>query len=151
MFTTKDPAISQLPANVLAALKRGRTVEAIKLLREATGLGLKEAKDAIDGHTSGEPIALSVRSGSLESLPPEVLAELRQGKKVEAVRLMRAKTGLGLKEAKDAVERLHNPEAFGVADQLSPGEVPKSGGGGWAVWLLLALAGLGYYFFTRSG
>jgi hypothetical protein len=30
------------------ALDNGRTIEAIKLLRQETGLGLKEAKDAID-------------------------------------------------------------------------------------------------------
>ena len=37
-----------LPDNVVAALKRGNKVEAIKLLREQTGAGLKEAKDAVE-------------------------------------------------------------------------------------------------------
>ena len=41
MSISKDP----LPANVQAALERGSAIEAVKLLREATGLGLKEAKD----------------------------------------------------------------------------------------------------------
>ncbi|AVQ00108.1 hypothetical protein C7S18_13255 [Ahniella affigens] len=35
-------------ANILEALGRGSKIEAIKLLREATGLGLKESKDAIE-------------------------------------------------------------------------------------------------------
>ncbi len=39
-----------LPADVLDALRRGQTITAIKLLRQSTGLGLKEAKDLVDGH-----------------------------------------------------------------------------------------------------
>ena len=38
-----------LPAQVLAALERGQKIEAIKLLRELRGLGLKEAKDIVEG------------------------------------------------------------------------------------------------------
>lgn len=37
-----------IPADVLTELARGNKVEAIRRLREATGLGLKESKDAID-------------------------------------------------------------------------------------------------------
>lgn len=40
-----DPA--KFP-EVAEALARGNKIEAIKLLREATGLGLKESKDAVD-------------------------------------------------------------------------------------------------------
>ena len=39
-----------LPGQVLDALLRGNSIEAIKLLRACTGLGLKEAKDVIDQH-----------------------------------------------------------------------------------------------------
>lgn len=37
---------------------------------------------------------------------PEVIACLEQGKKIHAVRAYRDATGVGLKEAKDAVERI---------------------------------------------
>ena len=37
-----------LPDKVVEALKRGNKADAIKLLREQTGVGLKEAKDAVD-------------------------------------------------------------------------------------------------------
>ena len=37
-----------LPADVIAALQRGNKIEAIKRLRQASGLGLKEAKDAVE-------------------------------------------------------------------------------------------------------
>lgn len=33
---------------VMQAIRSGRTIHAIKLLREETGLGLKEAKDVVD-------------------------------------------------------------------------------------------------------
>ena len=43
---------SDVPAaqdgEVIEMIKRGNLIEAIKLYREQTGLGLKEAKDAVD-------------------------------------------------------------------------------------------------------
>ncbi|HZW60063.1 MAG TPA: ribosomal protein L7/L12 [Woeseiaceae bacterium] len=38
----------ELPAEVLQAIKQGRKVVAIKLLREATGIGLANAKVLVD-------------------------------------------------------------------------------------------------------
>jgi len=42
--TTPD----SLTADVLQQVRAGRKIEAIKLYRQATGLGLKEAKDAVE-------------------------------------------------------------------------------------------------------
>jgi ribosomal protein L7/L12 len=86
-------------------VKAGRTLEAIKLVREVTGCGLKEAKDAVDQLARGEaPTAAPARTGQAD----EVLAEavrglMRQGRKIEAVKLYRERTGCGLKDAVDAV------------------------------------------------
>jgi hypothetical protein len=44
-----------LPPQVMHALKAGRKVEAIKLLREARGIGLLEAKEAVDSVEFGQP------------------------------------------------------------------------------------------------
>ena len=44
---------------IIAAVDSGRKIEAIKRLREETGLGLKEAKDAIDAlsvERRGDPV-----------------------------------------------------------------------------------------------
>ncbi|WP_339410353.1 ribosomal protein L7/L12 [Pseudomonas sp. EA_35y_Pfl2_R5] len=41
-----------LPVQVIAALERGQKIEAIKLLRELKGIGLKEAKEAVDHYGS---------------------------------------------------------------------------------------------------
>lgn len=44
-----------LPAAALQALERGQMIEAIKLTREATGLGLNESKEAVDAWLQDHP------------------------------------------------------------------------------------------------
>jgi len=46
--TSGQPPSSDSLLKVGAALAAGNKIEAIKLLREASGLGLKEAKDAVE-------------------------------------------------------------------------------------------------------
>lgn len=43
-----------LPPEVLDALRRGQPLEAIKRLRAAGGLGLREAKQLVDAHRAGQ-------------------------------------------------------------------------------------------------
>jgi Ribosomal protein L7/L12 C-terminal domain len=43
-----DPRDPRLPAAFFDALSAGKKIQAIKLYREATGVGLKEAKDYVD-------------------------------------------------------------------------------------------------------
>ena len=52
--------------------------------------------------------AIMTHLGITEAEPdlPEVHAFLRDGKKIQAIKAYRERTGAGLKEAKDAVERL---------------------------------------------
>ena len=45
----------QLPLPVVAALRRGDKIEAIKLLREDQQIGLKEAKAEIDRYLQANP------------------------------------------------------------------------------------------------
>jgi ribosomal protein L7/L12 len=121
--TTTPPATpADVEAEILALLRNGNKIEAIKRLREATGLGLKEAKDAIDAleaANAGSPAGVYTNVGRLlEDRPNAVRASvpapaevdshiqslLRSGQKIEAVKLYREVTGLGLKEAKDHVD-----------------------------------------------
>jgi len=46
---------AEAPFEVIQAIKQGRKIEAIKLLREHTGLGLKESKEWIDAHERQHP------------------------------------------------------------------------------------------------
>ena len=70
-----------------------------------------------------------------------------QGKKIDAIRLYRERTGLGLKEAKDAVEALARGVAIpGTAIPDAAGAPPKKTGKGClvALGIVLGLAFLGY-------
>jgi hypothetical protein len=46
---------STIPPAALTALSRGNLIEAIKITRQATGLGLKEAKDVVEAHLAQNP------------------------------------------------------------------------------------------------
>lgn len=109
-------------------------VEAIRLVREATGLGLAEAKAALEQWESGGTLprpksGTSAPGGAaISDLPPEVTALARQGKTIEAIKLLREQRSLGLKEAKDLVDQV----------PLDPG-AKRSG----CAALVLAAVGLG--------
>ena len=156
------PPIS-LPDNVLSALAKGDKMQAVRLLREQTGLGLHEAKAAVesyvpneDGHDSHRAFHHSTASGDL---PHRVVAAWQRGHKVDAVRLLREQTGLGLKEAKDTLEAAHIPaNATGFAEPAplasattSPGAEPKTGERTMWVVGALVLAALAYYFLVGPG
>ena len=57
-------SITDLPAEVVAAIEAGRKIDAIKLLREAKGLGLKEAKHEVDAYLRAHPPVRQPRSGA---------------------------------------------------------------------------------------
>src|SRR4051812_20385993 len=112
-------------------ISRGKKIEAIRVYRELTGLGLKEAKDeveALEASLAGDvPRQLAADQPltmphALSVLPPEKMTALTalifQSRKIEAIRLYRECTKVGLKEAKDRVEayetalRAKSPEQF---------------------------------------
>jgi hypothetical protein len=109
MMPTPD---GSLPPDVIDALRQGRMIEAIKLLRTGSGIGLKEAKDIIDAH------------------------------------IRRAAAPVGSQGAKDAaaasqrrmIANHSNPGGY------SPGEVPRSHNFSWVIVVLVAAAFAGFYF-----
>ena len=50
-----EPVKSSLSETAISALQRGNKIEAIKLLREERGLGLKEAKDEVEDYLRTQP------------------------------------------------------------------------------------------------
>jgi hypothetical protein len=44
-----EPEYSDLPAEVIVAAQAGRKLDAIRILREHTGMGLADAKAVVDG------------------------------------------------------------------------------------------------------
>jgi ribosomal protein L7/L12 len=136
-----------LPDDVRDALVTGNTVEAIKRLRTATGLGLKEAKDLIDQHRRPPP-SRGAGFAAPAGLPKAVIGALAAGNKIEAIRLYRQHYGVGLKEAKDAVDAAAITAAPATGG-LSPGEQPRSGMSTWLVAGAL-IAGAVAYYLTRQ-
>jgi len=76
-------------------------------------------------------------------LPADVRAALEKGQWVEAIKLLRASGGMGLKEAKDMIDRQRAagvPARASIADrQRAPGEVRRIPGFVWVV-LIVVLA-----------
>lgn len=140
-----SPSPESLPVEVLAALQEGEPIEAIKRLRTATGLGLKEAKAAIDRHLAGVPARPRPTIAAAAGLPFSVAAAIQQGNKLEAIRLLREQGGLGLKEAKAAVDAFEREQAA-TDRHRAPGEVPRTSG---AVWLVLMAVLVGLALLAR--
>lgn len=97
------------------------------------------------------------------ALPPEIVSALREGRQLEAIKLLRKTTGLGLVETKALIDaflrsqapvqakaKAHNKIKISVTAppprdrNLSPGEVPHSTGGPWAIMLMVAAAVVAY-------
>lgn len=138
-----------LPPEVQDAIQRGDLIQAIKRLREATGLGLKEAKDAVEAHRRGDTMELPAATPAAGPAGmADVQRALQAGNKIEAIRLLRELTGVGLKEAKDqvdAMEQVMPRSAAQFGHGLAPGEVRSSSGAWWIV-LVIALAAGAYWF-----
>jgi ribosomal protein L7/L12 len=96
----------QLPLAAIEAADRGNIVEAVKATRIATGLGLKESKDAIDAYlASGATTLNAIAREAYEGAPPAtMLAALDRGELIGAIKELRSASGMGLKEAKESVE-----------------------------------------------
>ena len=100
-----------LRSEVATLLAQGGKMEAIKLMREKKGLPLAAAKEAVETICREEAIitpapGLVAVIQRAQQMSEEVRRLAATGKKGEAVKLLREKSGLGLKEAKDLVDRL---------------------------------------------
>lgn len=92
-------------AELIELLQGGHFIAALKHYRERNGVGLAEAKAAID--------AWRAQSGQHEQAAqvvenvvtdPQIVAAIRKGKIIEAIKLYRAKTGVSLQDAKEAID-----------------------------------------------
>lgn len=106
----------------------GNKIAAIKRYREATGVGLAEAKTAVEFMEAGGSIPERIQADSPE-FAQQIVELLGRGEKIKAVKLHREQTGSGLKEAKEAVERIG--EQHGI---------PASSGSGCLGIVLLGIA-----------
>jgi ribosomal protein L7/L12 len=100
----------ELHRQVADLLRQRRKIQAVKLVREQTGLGLAEAKAVVDRVEAGQPLPPVAPAGQPAVVRPEVVeqvAELkRRNQPIQAIRLLRQHTRMGLAEAKRYVDRL---------------------------------------------
>jgi ribosomal protein L7/L12 len=109
-----------LPDQMLAVSRlalAGNKIEAIKMYRQMTNCSLVDAKAAVEAIQAGQPLPplrVSPASGAqvpgsaaLTSAQKDAILQLVQAnQKIEAIKLYRQLTGVGLKEAKDSVEAM---------------------------------------------
>ena len=92
-------------ADVMRLIADEKFIEAIKQYRQITGLGLSEAKQAVDrmrlSNTWEAPPTAA--AGAIDD---EVLALVRANKLLDAVKLYQSKHGVDLTAAKQAVDKL---------------------------------------------
>lgn len=136
-FFRRDRGTPGLPTDpvdqVYALVARGRTIQAIKVVRRETGWDLRRAKDVVERIAAGQPvpelddhpagaIAPAPPSANVPAVSAEALDRIRsllaRGKKIQAVQEFRTASGWGLKESKLAVERLESGQP------AAPGSVP---------------------------
>lgn len=96
---------------VLRLARAGHTIEAVRVLRQQTGLSLLDAKRVVDLLAAGGTWAPGAPvPGAGTDVDDAVRAEaarlLRQGRKIQAIKVVREHTQLSLADAKRYVERL---------------------------------------------
>ena len=105
--------MNDLEKRIRSAIDSGDKLGAIKLVREASGLGLAEAKAAVEKLERGEPLGVE-RSPSAPGSPPEVPPELppevvelaRAGRTIDAIKRLRELRPMQLRDAKLAVDQV---------------------------------------------
>jgi ribosomal protein L7/L12 len=102
--TVTTPATEDLEQQVRTLLEQGQKLEAVKRYKEQTGTSLKEAKEAVEAMEGGD--SLSRPTEPQDDMEGELLALLAAGRKLEAVKIYKQRTGVQLIEAKQAVETL---------------------------------------------
>ena len=116
---------------IRSLLSRGRKVEAVKLYKEQTGYGLKDAKDAVE--TLQDRANVPNPNQVDAKLESELLDLLQRGEKLKAVKLYRDQLGATLMESKLAVESIG--ARHGVM-------VEQTGCSGFLVVIMTALIGI---------
>lgn len=106
-FGTLTP---QQRLKIEALVRQGKKIEAIKQVRQFTGLGLKECRDFIEDLEQNPNAALLPQPSS--EISPELAKELEtlmaNNQLINAVQLIRDRTGWGLKEAKEYLDQIQS-------------------------------------------
>ena len=139
-MTTPAP----IPLAAIDALRRGNTIEAVRILRAAKALDLKTAKDMIDAYRRGEALASPMGATAL-SMPQGAQEAKHAVEQTAVAERMRTASGFGLARAQDQIDTARfRDRPHGIAGR-SPGEMPRSGP---ALRWIIVMALLGYVVYS---
>jgi len=111
-----EPPRSGPLAEIRRVLAGQARMFAIKRYRESTGAGWADAADAIERIRAGRVAAAPGDAAASTPVSAEARAigdALAAGNTIEAIKLYRAATGVGLKEAKDAIDAIKREKSAG--------------------------------------
>lgn len=141
-------------------------IAAIKLYREMTGVGLAEAKEAVEAMARGEnanapQFVDSYHQGNNVLLDDRFRELLAKRNKIEAIKLYRETHHVGLKEAKEVIDQLdasmrREPSTMNLSSEPVIGDDPFANDITdsrrrsiiFAITLLIVLCGLALYVFV---
>ncbi|WP_370309566.1 hypothetical protein [Sinimarinibacterium flocculans] len=90
--------------DVLGLIARDRKLDAIKMLRETRGLGLAEAKAEVERLSGTLSAVRPPTPPSSLQVDPEVRQLAQSGQRIAAIKLLRERNRLGLKQAKELLD-----------------------------------------------
>ncbi len=104
---------TDVESQVRQLIAQGKLLDAIKLMRERRGIGLKEAHDAVQALHNGHSPQLSDHTPQLPprlepaqaAAHPEFRRLIAADRRIEAIKFYKEATECGLKEAKEAMDR----------------------------------------------
>jgi len=145
---------------------KGEKIAAIKLYRETTGVGLAEAKNAVEAIMRGELVTFSAPAQVGDPDPfleNQIKRLLAERKKIEAVKIYRDAYQCGLKDAKDAVDLIQAemrregyssmPSTPAISDDPFAEDTQRNRRFlviAFAL-ILVVIAGLAFFFLTGNG
>lgn len=122
---------------LLQLITQGEKLQAISAYRRQFSCSLEDAKEAVDVLDRDQQFATARPIADVER---EVGKLLERGEKLQAIKVYREQTGVGLKEAKEEVDAIETRLG------LEPEDAPKPGG----CFGVVLLFGCGSIWLTRT-
>jgi ribosomal protein L7/L12 len=136
-------------------ISAGRKIEAIRIYRERYGVGLKEAKEAVEALERGEsptwaPSPSSSRLSEDPAFASTIDASLRKGQLLQAIKQYRDRYPVGLKEAKEIIEA--RARELGPAVGSERAMEPAQSGKGFfnCSTIILLIVALGWFIYRTA-
>ncbi len=91
--------------NLLSLIEKGKTLEAVRFVKEKTGMTLLEAKRYVNIKTNAEDENCSIKNNIIsESEERHISALIKENKRLQAIAFLHKEKGMSLKEAKKCID-----------------------------------------------